>query len=69
MDLTKFCIHIIIDKICVGIVNRHFYKFASELWPLIDIKIQFLFNISRMKGQNLTKFCIHIIIDKVYVGL
>ena len=22
-NLTKFCIHIIIDKICVGIVKRH----------------------------------------------
>ena len=57
----KFCIHIIIDKIYVGIVNLHFRKFATELWPLIDVRINFLFNILRMNGQNLTKFYIHII--------
>ena len=118
-NLTKFCIHIIIDKIYIGIVNRHFLqicnrvtaldwpqnsvffqylengwtefnqilythdhwqdvrwyckssffrKFAIELRPLIDVRIQFLFNILRMNGQNLTKFCIHIIIDKICVG-
>ena len=32
---TKFCIHIIIDKIYVGIIKHHF----SELQPLIDIRI------------------------------
>ena len=68
-NLTKFCIHIIIDKICVGIVNRHFSQFATESRPLIDVIIQFLFNILRMSGQNLTKFCIHMIIDKIYVGI
>ena len=69
-NLTTFCIHIIIDKIYIGIVNRHFFcKFATELRPLIDVRIQFLFNILRMNGQNLTKFCMHIIIDKIYVGI
>ena len=60
-NLTTFCVHIIIDKIYIGIVNRHFFcKFATELRPLIDVRIQFLFNILRMNGQNLTKYCIHI---------
>ena len=68
-NLTKFCIHIIIDKINVGVVNHHFPKFATELQPLNDVKIQFLFNILRMNGQNLTKVCIHIIIDKIYIGI
>ena len=69
-NLTKSCIHIIIDKIYVGIVNHHFFfKFATELRPLNDVRIQFLFNILRMNGQNLTKFCIHINIDKIYVGI
>ena len=67
-NLTKFCIHIIIDKIYIGIVNRHFRKFATELQPLIDIRNQFLLNILRMNIQNLTKFCVHIIIDKIYIG-
>ena len=44
---TKFCIHIIIDKIDVGIVNVVFRKFATELRPLIDIRIWFLLNILR----------------------
>ena len=67
-NLTKLCIHIIIDMIYVGIVIRHFFrKVATELRSLIDVKIQFLFNILRIDGQNLTKSCLHIIIDKIYV--
>ena len=46
-----------------------FFKFVTELWPLIDVRISFPFNILRMNGQNLTKFCIHINIDKIYVGI
>ena len=68
-NLTKFCIHIIIDKIYIGIVNRHFRKFATELQPLIDVRNQFLLNILRMNIQYLTKFCVHIIIDKIYIGI
>ena len=45
--LTKFCIHIIIDKIYLGIVNHCFCKFATELRPLIDVRIRFLLNILR----------------------
>ena len=57
-NLTKFCIHIINDKIYVGIVNRRFRKLATELRPLIDVfSFQYLDTI----------FCIHIIIDKNYV--
>ena len=55
-NLTKFCVYIFIDKIYVGIVNRHFCKFATELRPLNDVRTQFLFNILKMNGQNLTKF-------------
>ena len=66
---TKFCIHIIIDKIYVGIVNHCFFcKFASELRPLIDVRIWFLLNILRTNKRIETKFCIHIIIDKIYIG-
>ena len=52
--------HIIIDKIYVGIVKHHFHKFATELQPLVDVINCFLLNILRMNAQNLTKFCIHI---------
>ena len=45
-----------------------FCKFATELRPLIDVRIFFLLKILRMDRQNLTKFCIHVIIDKIYVG-
>ena len=115
-NLTKFCMHIIIDKIYFAIVKRHFsqicnrvtaldrcqklvfahylengwtefeqilytlyhwqdlcwyckgsffYKFATELRPLIYVRNWFSLNILRMDRQNLTKFCIHIIMDKV----
>ena len=58
---TKFCIHIIIDKIYVGNVNHRFCKFATELRPLIDVRIWFLLNILRTNRQIETKFFIHII--------
>ena len=38
---TKFCMHIIIDKIYVGYVNHCFHKFATELRPLFDVRIGF----------------------------
>ena len=42
-------------------------KFATELLPLIDVRIRFLHNIFRTNFQNKTKFCIHIIIDNVVI--
>ena len=38
--------HIMIDKIYTDIVN--FCKFATELLPLINVRIRFLLNILRM---------------------
>ena len=35
-------------------------KFAMELRPLINVKIEFLLNISKTKRPIKTKFCIHI---------
>ena len=57
-NLVKFCIFILI-----------FRKFATELRLLIDVRIQFLFNILRMNRQNLTKFCIHLIIDTIKISI
>ena len=68
-NLIKFCIHIIIDKIYVGIVNRHFSQICNRVTALDLRHNSFFLNILRMNGQNLTKFCIHIIIDKIYVGI
>ena len=62
---TKFCIHIIINKIYFGIVNHFFRKLATELRPFIDVNIWFLLNILRTNRQIETKFCIHIISDKI----
>ena len=50
-------------------MSLNFGKFATELRPLIDVRIWFLLNILRKKSQNETKFCIHIIIDKILVGI
>ena len=47
----------------------NFGKFATELLPLIDVRIEVLFNISKMNRPIKTKFCKHIIIDKIYVGI
>ena len=65
-NLTKFCKHIIIDKIYVDIVKRHlFRKFATELRPLIDVK-SLVF--AQYLDNEWTEFNhIYIIIDKIYV--
>ena len=46
-----------------------FGKFATELLPLIDVRIEFLFNILKTNRLIKTKFCKHIIIDKIYFGI
>ena len=50
-------------------MSSNFSKFATELRPLIDIRIQFLFNILKTFRPIKTKFCKHIIIDKIYFGI
>ena len=50
-------------------VSSNFGKFAIELRPLINVRIEFLLNILKTNRPIKTKFCIHIIIDdKIYVG-
>ena len=49
-------------------MSSNFGKFAIELRPLINVRIEFLLNILKTNGPIKTKFCIHIIIDKIYVG-
>ena len=48
-------------------ISSNFVKFATELRPLIDVRIKFLLNILKTNRPIKTKFCIHIIIDKIYV--
>ena len=43
------------------------FEFATELLPLIDVRIEFLFNILKKNRPIKTKFCKHIIIDKIYI--
>ena len=49
-------------------MSSNFGKFAIELWPLINVRIEFLLNILKTNRPIKTKFCIHIIIDNIYVG-
>ena len=64
-NLTKFCIHFIIDKINVCIVKGYFLQICNRVTALDWCQKLFLLNILRMDRQNSTKFCIHIIMDKV----
>ena len=48
-------------------MSSNFSKFATELRPLIGVRIKFLLNILKTNRPIKTKFCIHIIIDKIYV--
>ena len=50
-------------------ISSNFCKFATELLPLIDVRIEFLFNILKTYRPIKTKFCIHIIIVKIYFGI
>ena len=47
-------------------MSSNFGKFATELLPLVDVRIEILLNILKTNGLIKTKFCIHIIIDKIY---
>ena len=50
-------------------MSSNFSKFATELLPLIDVRIEFLLNILKTNRQIKTKFCLNIIIDKIYFGM
>ena len=50
-------------------MSSNFGKFATELRPLIDVRIEFLLNIVKTNRPIKTEFCIHIIIDKIYIGI
>ena len=50
-------------------MSWNFCKFATELLPLIDDRIEFLFNILKTNRLIKTKFCKHIFIDKIYFGI
>ena len=52
-----------------SITSRTSSKFATELLPLIDVRIEFLFNILKTNRPIKSKFCKHIIIDKIYFGI
>ena len=50
-------------------MSSNFGKFATELLPLIDVRIEFFFNISKTYRPIKTKFCKHVTIDKIYAGI
>ena len=52
-----------------ALMSSNFGKFATELLPLIDVRIEFLLNILTTSRPIKTKFCIHIIIDTIYFGI
>ena len=47
-------------------MSSNFGKFAIELRPLSNVRIEFLLNIWKTNTRIKTKFCIHIIIEKIY---
>ena len=49
-------------------MSLNFGKFAIELRPSINVRIEFWLNILKTNRPIKTKFCIYIIIDKIYVG-
>ena len=68
-NLAKFCIHMIIDKVYVGIVNCNFSQICNRVtaldWRKNSVFVQYLEN----EWIELTKFCVHIIIDKICIDI
>ena len=59
-----------VSRTCMNAwMSSNFGKFATELLPLIDVRIEFLFNIFKTNRPIKTKFCKHIIIDNIYFGI
>ena len=50
-------------------MSSNFGKFATELLRLIEVRIEFLFNIFKTNRLIKTKFRKNIIIDKIYFGI
>ena len=50
-------------------MSSNFGKFATELLPLIDVRIDFLFNTLKTNRPIKNIFCKHIIINKIYFGI
>ena len=66
-NLTKFCIHIIIDKIYIAIVKHHFSKICNRVTAL-DRSQKLVFAQYLENGwTEFDQICIHFIIDKIYV--
>ena len=53
----------------MALMSSNFGKFATELLPLINVRIVFLFNIFKRNKPVQTKLCKHIIIEKIYFGI
>ena len=60
LQVTRTCIR--------AWMSSNFGKIAIEFRSLINVRIEFLFNILKTNRPIKTKICIHIIIDKIYVG-
>ena len=59
-----------VSRTCMNAwMSSNFGQFATESWPLIDVRIEFVLNILKMKRLIKTKFCIHIIIDNIHIGI
>ena len=56
-----------VSRTCMkALMSSNFGKFATELRPLIDVRIKFFAQyILKTNRPIKTKFCIHIIIDKI----
>ena len=56
-NLTKFCIHMIIDKIYLGIINRHFSQICKRVtaldWRHNSVFVQYLENVRTEFNQIL----------------
>ena len=56
-----------VSRTCIKAwMSSNFGKFATELLPLIDVRIEVLLNILKTNRPIKTILCIHIIIDKIY---
>ena len=66
-NLTKFCIHIIIDKIYIAIVKRHFSQICNRVTALDRCQKLVFAQYLENGWTEFDQFCLHFMIDKIYV--
>ena len=68
-NFTKFCIHIIIDKIYVATLRRHFLQICNGVTALDKCQKLVFAQYLENGWTEFNQICIHMIISKIYISI